>query len=274
MGNLLNLYSLLYIKSASILNSIIFLAIMVVIIIANELPVVKKSHVSFKVGLYGICLFSFFAVLFPVMMGFVGWVPFGLSIAATIGVFYGQYKWLKSSLPDDKTLFRAVLAPGVAVLGFFMAFYFLGLIPPVPLSVNQQGVYHKVEKINGDYLLSTEKPWWKFWQSGDQDFLAEPGDQIYFYAEIFSPARFSDQVFVQWSWWGPNKKWQESDRIPLKIVGGRKEGYRGYAVKSNYQPGYWRVQIKSDNGQEISRLHFTVTLVPKNEVREFKQLRR
>jgi len=274
MGNLLNLYSLLYIKSASILNSLIFLLVMVAIILGNELPVIKKSHVSFKVGLYGICLFSFFAVLFPVLLGFVGWVPFGLALAGTLGVFYWQYLWLKKSLSDDGTLFRVILAPGVAVLAFFMGFYFLGWIPPVPLSVNQQGVYHMVEKKEGSYVLSTEKKWWKFWQSSDQDFLAEPGDKIYFYAEIFSPARFSDKVYIHWSWLTPKGEWQNSDRIPFQVVGGRKTGYRGFAVKSNYQPGSWRVQVKTENGQEISRLYFDVEAVSQNQGRVFTQILR
>jgi hypothetical protein len=181
---------------------------------------------------------------------------------------------LRRTLTDDVTLFRAILAPGMSVLVFFMAFYFLGLIPPVPLSVNQQGIYHLIEKTDGKYRLSTEKIWWKFWQSGDQDFLAEPGDKIYFYAEIFSPAHFSDKVYVHWSWLNSKGDWQGSDRIPLNIVGGRKQGYRGYAVKSNYQPGSWRVQVKSENGQEISRLYFDVTPVARNEIRAFTVLSR
>lgn len=272
MGTLLNMYSLLYIKSASILNSILFLTLMIGLVVANELPVVKKSHVGIKVGLYGICLFSFFAILFPVIFGFIGWIPFGLAILATLLAFYGQFKWLKKTLADDATLFRAILAPGFSVLAFFLVFYFLGLIPPVPLSVNQQGIYHALERTNGNYVMSTEKPWWKFWQSGDQDFKAEPGDKIYFYAEIFSPARFSDKVYVHWSWQSPKGDWQNSDRIPLSVVGGRKEGYRGYAVKSNYQPGPWRVQVKSENGQEISRLYFDVTPSPQNPARVFTQV--
>ncbi|MBK9323472.1 MAG: DUF2914 domain-containing protein [Bdellovibrionaceae bacterium] len=274
MGNLLNLYSLLYIKSASILNSLIFLFIMIGLILGNELPSVKKSHVSFKVGLYGICLFSFFAVLFPVVLGFLGWIPFGLALAATLGVFYWQFRWLKKSLPDDSTLFRVILAPGVAVLTFFMSFYFMGWIPPVPLSVNQQGIYHLVDKKDGNYILSTEKKWWKFWHSGDQDFLAEPGDKIYFYAEIFSPARFSDKVYVHWSWLTPKGEWQNSDRIPLQVVGGRKSGYRGFTTKSNYQAGSWRVQVKTENGQEISRLYFDVEVGPASQNRIFSQILR
>jgi hypothetical protein len=274
LGTLLNLYSIMYFKSASIFNSLIFLLLMMAIIIANELPVVKKSHVSFKVGLYGICLFSFLAVMFPILLGFVGWIPFGLAIATTLFLFYVQFRLLKKTVPDDITLFRAILAPGFGVVGFFMAFYFLGLIPPVPLAVKQQGIYHAIEKKEGEYYLSSEKVWWKIWQSGDQDFLAEPGDKIYFYAEIFSPARFQDRVYVHWAWKSPKGDWQNADRIPLNIVGGRKEGYRGYATKSNYQPGDYRVQVKSENGQEISRLYFTVTIVPKNEVRRFEVIRR
>jgi hypothetical protein len=244
-------------------------------IIANELPVVKKSHMSFKVGLYGICLFSFLAIIFPLMMGFIGWVPFCLSVVCTLGIFYFQFKQLQKNLPDHRTLFRAILAPCFSVLFVFTLFYFLGLIPPVPLSAKEQGVYHMVEKKDGEYILSTERPWWKFWQSGDQDFMAEPGDKIYFYVQIFSPAHFSEQVSVQWSWLGAKGDWLVQDRIPLKIVGGRKEGYRGYTTKNNYQPGSWKVQVLTANGQEISRLYFDVTSVAtKNQVRQFTLLKR
>ena len=124
------------------------------------------------------------------------------------------------------------------------------------------------------FFLSTEKVWWKFWQSGDQDFKAEPGDKIYFYAQIYSPARFSDNVYVQFAWEDPRHSWLKADHIPLKIVGGRKEGYRGYAVKSNYQPGNWRIQVVTEAGLEISRLYFTVTEVQKNLVREFTVIKK
>ncbi|MBS1969853.1 MAG: DUF2914 domain-containing protein [Bdellovibrionales bacterium] len=274
LGTMLNIYSLFYIKSASVLNSILFLVLMAGMIVANELPFVKKSHVSFKVGLYAICVFSFFSILNPVLLGFVGWIPFGLAIAATLLVFFIQFKQLKKHVPDDKTLFRAILFPGISVLVVFGIFYFMKWIPPVPLSVREQGVYHLIEKKEGEYLLSTEKPWWKFWQSGDQEFKAEPGDKIYFYAQIYSPAKFSDHVYVQFAWDNPKLGWQGADRIPLKIVGGRKEGYRGYAIKSNYTPGDWRVQVVTEGGLEISRLYFTVESVPKNETRSFEVLKK
>lgn len=72
LGSLLSLYSLFYIKSSSLFSSLIFLAAMIALLIANELPAVKNAKVSFKVGLFAICLFSFMSILFPILLGFVG----------------------------------------------------------------------------------------------------------------------------------------------------------------------------------------------------------
>ncbi len=272
LGTLLNIYSLFYIKSSSLLNSILFLILMVAVIFANELPAVKKSKVSLKVGLFVICLFSYIAILFPLVLGFIGTVPFLLSIAATLLVMYVQIICLQRKIQDQKLLFKALLVPGASVLIIFSLFYFAGWIPPVPLSAKTQGIYHMVQKNNGHYLLSSEKEWWKFWQSGDQDFKAEPGDTIYYYAQIYSPARITGNVFIHWFWKDAKNKWQPLDRIVLKVVGGRKEGYRGYASKSNYQNGDWRIQVETESGQEISRLNFSVTTVDKNPNRIFETL--
>jgi hypothetical protein len=274
LGSLLNLYSLFYIKSASLLNSLLFLVVMLAIILANELPIVKKSTVGLKAALFAICLFSFFSILFPLALGYVGWLPVGLSIASTSGIFYFQFRSLNRHLSDSKTASQLTIAPGGSVLILFGLFYFMGWIPPVPLSVVEQGIYHDVKKTNGIYFLSTENPWWKFWNSGDQYFQARTGDHVYYYAQIYSPARFSDEVFVHWSHRMTNGEWANSDRIPLKIAGGRKEGYRGYAVKANYQPGEWRIQIKTGHGQEIARIYFDVFSTDTSEPREFTVLER
>ncbi len=269
LGTLLNIYSLFYIKSSSFISSIVFLILMVGFIIANELPIVKKSKVSFKVGLFAICLFSYLSILFPLILGFIGWTPFGLAIASTLAIFYLQVRFLKNKLQDDHTLFKAILLPGVSVLCVFAVFYTLGWIPPVPLSVKYQGIYHLVEKNNGQYLLSTEKTWWKFWQSGDQEFKARPQDKIYYYTQIYSPARFSDQIYIQWFLKNPQKGWQKTDRIRLDILGGRKEGFRGFTVKSNYQVGEWRVQVETEMGHEIARMNFEVIADTDTEPRNF-----
>ncbi|CAN5718012.1 DUF2914 domain-containing protein [soil metagenome] len=258
LGTLLNLYSLFYIKSASLFSSLIFLVLMIGFILANELPIVKKAKVSAKVGLYSICLFSFFSIMFPIAFGFVGWIPFAFAVAMTLLVFGGQVKLLSRSIVDRMLLSRAMLAPVVSVMAAFVVFYALGWIPPVPLSVREQGIYHLIEKKGDKVELSFEKSWWKFWQTSDTDFRAEVGDKIYFFAQIYSPTRISDQVAIHWLQKDAKGNWKSSDRIPMSVHGGRHEGFRGFAFKGNYTPGEWQVRVETSSGIEISRLYFDV----------------
>jgi hypothetical protein len=274
LGTLLNVYSLFYIKSASLLNSFIFLLLMIAMILGNELPFVKKSNVSMKVGLYSICLFSYFSILYPIAFGYVGYIPFTCAVATTLALFYLQLRILRNAMLEQNVLFRAILAPCLSVLFIFVLFYFLGWIPPVPLSVKEQGVYHLIEHREGHYYLSTEKVWWKFWQQGDSDFRAQPEDKIYFYAQIYSPARISDQVVIHWFQEDTHGRWISSDRIPLKIQGGRETGYRGFAFKSNYTPGRWKILVETSGGIEISRMYFEVTPEIAGEARTFTLLER
>jgi hypothetical protein len=132
----------------------------------------------------------------------------------------------------------------------------------VPLSIPFIGVYHGVERTDEGYRLTHERPWWRFWHNGDQRFLAQPGDKVYVFFRIFSPSRFADQVQVRWYWrsGGGFGGWALQDAIPINIVGGREQGFRGYGVKSNYQPGSWKVQVETTDGREIGRIYFDLEL--------------
>lgn len=258
LGSLLSVYSLFYIKSASIFSSFVFLLFIIGLLLANELPVIKRANVSFKIGLYAICLFSFLSIAYPILFGFLGFVPFMFSLVTTLGILYLQYKQLQRAIPQEPVLFRAVMAPAGSVMILFFIFYFLGWIPPVPLSVKTQGVYHFIEKKDGNYLLSYQPEWPYFIRDSDKVFKALPGDKIYFFAQIYSPARISDEVVIHWHQKNKKDDWELMDKIPLKIQGGRELGYRGYAFKSNYTPGEWKIAVKTSSGIEISRHYFTV----------------
>jgi len=274
LGSLLSVYSLFYIKSASILSSFIFLVLLVGIILVNELSFVKSAKVSLKVGFYAICLFSFFSVVFPIICGFVGWTPFLLSALSTVLVLIAQQKMLERELIDARVLQKALVAPCIAVLGVFGLFYFLGWIPPVPLSVKAQGVYHNLEKREGKFILTYEKHPWKFWQDSDKEFRAASDDKVYFYAQIYSPARISDKIILHWHLKDQHGHWQTTDKVPLAIQGGRKEGFRGYASKTNYQAGEWMVTVETSMGSEISRYYFEIIPVEAGVVRNFALLER
>lgn len=272
LGSLLSVYSLFFLKSASIFSSIVFVLLMMGIMVANELKSVQKSAVDLKVGLYVICVFAFFSMTIPVILGFVGLVPFLLAIAMTGLVLYGVLVLLRKKVQDKRLLMRTLALPGAAVLGLFVALYLIGWIPPVPLSVQNMGIYHNIEKVDGNYIVSHERPWWKFWRTGDQDFTAAPGDKIYFFAEIFSPARFSDSVTLHFYYKDPRAGWMSTDRIPMRISGGRKNGFRGFAIKQNFAEGEGRISVETTDGREIGRIYYDVTKVPEvNPQRTFTQ---
>lgn len=266
LGTLLNLYSFFYLKSASIFTGLVFLLILIGLVVVNELPHFRKSQIYLRWALWVLCVFSFYSMLFPLFLGFVGWLPFLLAASGTGLTLYFHFRILMKFQKDLKNLSLAFLRPGALVIGFFVGFYFIGWIPPVPLAAKNFGVYHRLDKQDGKFLLSYDRPWWKFWQNGDQDFYARSGDQIYFFARIFSPAKFSDEVTIHWLFKDPRQGWITSDKVRMAIHGGRQEGFRGYSVKQNYQPGDWRVQVETTDGREIGRLYFEV--IPSDSVEE------
>lgn len=275
LGTLLNIYSLFYIKSASLFSSLVFLFLMIAMIFANELPFVKKSKkINLKVGLYSICLFSFFSVVFPIIFGFIGIIPFGFSIVSTLGVLIVQLVLLRKAVDDYKVLHHAILKPVISVVAIFSLFYFLGLIPPVPLSVKEQGVYYSLEKRNSHYYLSADKDDNEFWRLSRTTFYAEPGDKIYFYSQIYSPASISDNIIVHWFKEDTVGSWESMDKVPVTITGGREEGYRIFTFKSNYDAGDWKIVVETSTGVEISRLYFTVINADVDPSRSFKILER
>jgi hypothetical protein len=162
-----------------------------------------------------------------------------------------------------------ILLPMGCVLVAFLLLYVLHLTPPVPLSIPFMGVYHGVEKSGAHYMLANERPWWKFWQHGDQDFAAQKDDKLFVAFRIFSPTRFNDSVQMRWYWKDNRRGWLLQDTIPIRIVGGREEGFRGYGTKTNYQPGEWKVQVETTDDREIGRIYFHVEIVPE-EPRTFE----
>lgn len=263
LGALLNLYAIFYFKSSSLLVSFGFLGFLVILLLANEFKRVKSMGLSFKFALLSLCLLSFFAYLVPVLVGSIGLVLFLLSMLVGSMPLVLAAWLLGRARPERFALARRqILLPLGCVLVGFLTFYLFRLIPPVPLSIPFIGVYHQVERAGDTYRLHHERPVWRLWHNGDQNFLAQPGDKVYVFFRIFSPARFSDQVQMRWQWKDPARGWTPHDTIPIRIVGGREQGFRGYGVKANYQPGEWKVQVETLDGREIGRVYFDLVAVP------------
>jgi hypothetical protein len=256
-GSLLNLYTIYYFKSSSLLVSFAFLAVLVLLLAANEWKRFKALGLAFKFALLSLCYLSFFAHVVPVFVGSIGLTVFLLSILVgclpLLIVGWGIRAYAPALFPQTR---RQIVVPLGLVLVFFLASYLFRLIPPVPLSLPFIGIYHGVERVRDSYQLSHERPFWRIWHNGDQRFYAQPGDKVYVFFRIFSPTRFADQVQVRWYLNEASRGWVPQDTIPINILGGREHGFRGYGVKANYQPGRWKVQVETTDGREIGRIYF------------------
>ena len=264
LGSLISIYSLYFLISASFFTSLVFVLFLLLMLVANEIKFIQDGQVNIKLSLYAIVLFCFFSMMWPIILGFVGITPFLLSIVTTCVTIYFAYKLLVKNYHTEEEavkIRKKVLAPSFSVILIFVIFYFLGWIPPVPLSVQNMGIYHHIEKKENTYYLQHQNPWWRFWQKGDQEFIAEPGDRIYFFAKISSPAGFNDEIILHWYTYLPNSGWQSTDKVQMNVKGGRSEGYRGFSVKQNYSEGKWRVSVETTDSREIGRLYFEVKKV-------------
>jgi hypothetical protein len=262
LGALMNLYAIFFFKSSSLLVSFGFLAFLLALVVANESRRFKALGLHFKFALLGLCYLSFAAIVVPIAAGAIGtWIFVGSMLAGVMPLSAIAW-WIRRRSP---ALFprvrRQMLLPLGAVLLAFLAAYLLRVIPPAPLSIPFIGVYHAVERTGEGYHLAHERPWWRFWHNGDQEFRAQPGDRVFVFFRVFSPARFADRVRMRWYWEPGGRGWLAQDSIPIDIVGGREEGFRGYGYKANYQPGRWKVQVETEDGREIGRVYFTLESV-------------
>jgi len=263
LGTLLNLYTIFFFKSSSLLVSFSFMFLLVFLLLLNEFNRFKWLGLSFKFALLSLCGLSFCVSVVPVFFGQVGVAVFLLSMGIGCLPMIALAGWMRHRAPEHFPRVRnQILVPSGLVLVAFLTGYLFRVIPPVPLSIPFIGVYHAVEKRQDVYRLSHERPPWRFWHNGDQEFRAQPGDRVFVFFRIFSPTRFSDEVRLRWYW--KERGWVQQDSIAIKIVGGRAEGFRGYGFKSNYQPGEGKVQVETTDGREIGRVYFDLEIAPES----------
>jgi hypothetical protein len=270
LGTLMNLYSIFFLLSASFASSIVFVVILFGLIVLNELGS-HRFGVDVKVGLFVICVFCFLSLVIPVWIGHVGTWPFVAAVAGTVVVTAAFYGLLRRRL-STADLRRRLLHPAIAVIVVFTSLNLVGFVPPVPIAAKRLAVYHNVERQGDDFVLSYQGSPWKFWLTSDEPFLAQPGDKVYLFTSIFSPAKFDDSVMIRWAH-VVNGSWVDTDKLSLPFTGGHRGGYRAYTWKADCPPGDWRVTVETTTGIEIARLTFTVIGVPANPSRTFRQVR-
>jgi len=260
IGSLLSGILIFYTKSAVLSVSWPFIIMLALVFIGNEYFRGYRDHLAFQTVLFFFTLYAYAIFALPLAIGRIGPVTFlestGLTIAA-FALFLGLLAWVGWTR-FAKTFWR-IVAGSTAVLVILVGSYFTSLIPPIPLTMRDSGIYHSIQRSADGYTLSAEasRPWWEFYKPMQVHHVS--GTPLVAFSSIFAPGAFSAGVVHEWERYDPaSKKWVRASMIAFPLSGGRQGGYRGYSEITNVQPGAWRVSIQTSSGQTIGRIRFDV----------------
>ena len=151
----------------------------------------------------------------------------------------------------------------IAGIFLFINFlYFTNLIPPIPLSLKDAGMYHTIQRNqSGNYDVTYENYGWRGYFKMYPEFTQVAGSPVYAFSAIFSPKDLNLDIVHEWQYYSEKQgKWTTKSIINLAVVGGRDGGFRTYSMRSNLEAGKWKVNIKTREGLNIGHLRFN--LVP------------
>ncbi len=270
-GGLSSAYVIYFSRSVSLSKTASFFVILVLLLIANEFLKKRISNKYLQFGVYYFISFTFFAFMVPVFLKELNTAVFlisgGISLASTLVLLifiYGKSASTRMEMSLGKMIFIIVTIYGVINL-----FYFLKLIPPVPIALDKGIVAHDINIANNTYLVTYEsEDSHVFWRKHSLDFHYTPGENIYIFSSIFAPTNLKETVFHRWRWYNETSgSWENVEDIGYEITGGRDGGFRGYTFKNNVKPGKWEVQVLTDEEQMLGVIGFTIVLssgAPKN----------
>jgi hypothetical protein len=263
-GGLLSTFLVFYFRSADIFVTWPFILLLALAFIANES--LKRHYIrfSFQISLFFLSIYSFAIFLVPVLMHQIGPKIFllsGLISLVFITIFIGiLFIFIRDRFNESKKLIL-FLVLGIFVLVNFL--YFANLIPPIPLSLKDGGIYHDIEKnTDGNYDVTYENYGWQGYFQMYPNFREVAGEPVYAYSAIFSPTNLNITIVHEWQHYNETQnKWVTTFTISLPVIGGRDGGFRTYSESSNLASGKWRVNIKTELGQLIGRLRFNIVPV-------------
>lgn len=261
LGGLWSGFLVFYWRSAAIAASWPFLLLLLGFLIGNEVFRRYHSRLVFAVLLFFFALYSYAVFVVPVFTKAIGVGVFLLSGALAVAVFLAFLVVLRVLGRARYCQSRLKLIGGAALIAVAMnAFYFAGILPPLPLALSNVGVFQAIRHEGAVYIARAEnEPWTARLGLSKAVVHVAPGQKLVLYSAVFAPIKMTTRITHQWEWWDAHlHRWSTQSVVSFKISGGRARGYRGYSLKSDPRAGDWRVDIDSEDGRRIGRLAFTV----------------
>ncbi len=252
-------------RSAALSVSWPLFLILFLCIIANEFVSTHSFRLTLDVGVLLIASLFFIIFNVPVLMKVQNNYIFLVSIGITVvlSFLYVYFLQFTSESAAEETPKMYSLALGIPM--FVGMLYVLNVIPAVPLSLKDSGVYHTVIRTNeGEFLAQQEKKESSFFDNFSYFMtsvysLSKDDRGIYFFSAVNAPAELSAPVTHVWEQYDEEKNvWIERTTISFTLEGGREDGYRAYSYKENITEGLWRVSVKVDSNRVVGRSKFVV----------------
>lgn len=261
LGGLLSALSIFYLRSASWGVSVLFVATITALLVANEFLRARYLKLVPLFGMWSIATAALALLVVPTFWGEVApRVAAGaLLLAAGVACAFGM---LLARLQKMSAWSMGAIACGVPIV--LWGLYSANLIPPVPLVAREVGIYHYLWRDEQGYHLVRYKQGWGAWLWGTAHdaTLALADNPIYCYSAVFAPEGVGATVFYHWQYRDKEGSWHTHARIPLTIVGGREGGFRSYTFVRARTEGEWRCVVEDAQGRTLGKARTTVQREP------------
>ena len=256
-GALLSAVLIFYWFSGSVAASWPLFVLLIAMMAGNDVFREHYLRPSVQLGVFYFILFATFAVALPSLLGSIAPWAFVLAGIGSLVVMFFDLFGLYRVRPDLRAMRPSPMISTIVIFLLMNAAYFLNIIPPIPLSLVNSGVYHSVERRGSEYVLVGEDQSWLEQLLPGDSIAVESGERLYVYASIFAPVDLDTTVIHDWQHLTDNG-WVSVSRLSYSIVGGRQEGYRGYSYITSHTSGKWRVDVETLRGQVIGRVSFSI----------------
>jgi hypothetical protein len=260
IGGLFSGLFIFYFRSGTIGTSFPFLVILLVLMLGADYFYKRFPKASFQLVIFYIALLSYCNLVVPIVTKHLSLFSFLGATTLASALMYSFIMLLdrpKSLIRGEnkKRLERRLMV----TCAVFLFLYFTNTIPPLPLSMKTGVIAYNIERHTQDsYNITVEEPKW-YTPFDKYSKKIHSRGPVYAFSSIFAPAELETDIYHRWSQYVENDGWVEISRIPIKIIGGREQGFRGYSLKNNVTPGTWRVDVITERGQVIGRIPFTIT---------------
>ena len=259
-GGLLSTFMVFYFRSGTFWVSWPFYLLLTVAFFANEKFKSRYTRLEFQLSILFLSLFCFLIFILPVVIHAIGRLVFLLSGALSVGLWWLFVRALRKRARENVSQhMQTIVASSAAIFVLINVLYFLNVIPPLPVSLQDASILHSINRTAaGTYVVQSEKQGWFGFFRITPRFHSAPGEPIYFYSAVFSPTSLNTEIIHEWQTYDGRRGWITADRIPLSVRGGRDGGYRTYSVKNGLKPGAWRVNVEIPTGAIVGRFRFDV----------------